>query len=637
MFSSCRFSTPAKNAEWLSLHDSVHYVGMQTCRGCHAEIYNTYIETGMGRSFALATGRNSRAVFDNHTRVYDSLHNLYYFPFLKNDSLFIKEYRLQHNDTIYQRTEHVAYIIGSGNHTNSHLVSFNGFLYQAPITFYTQKKKWDWAPGFEGGFNARFNRIITIECMTCHNGLPELVAGSENLYRHLPQGIDCERCHGPGELHVKEKQAGIWIDTSIQPDYTIVNPRRLSKKLQMSLCQRCHLQGISVLNEGKQFDHFKPGMNLGDVFHVFLPEFESKQHNFLMASHAERLSLSKCYLNSQMTCITCHNPHISVKQTPLQYFNAKCFNCHSEHPDVNTQKKAILSFKSRKANVKCSLPVKERMENNCAGCHMPKSASIDIPHVSITDHYIRKKNLLTGTQLSLEEVEKIQKFVQLKCYTSENPDALLKARAFLAFYEKFSSKPVYLDSAAFYLKQVKNAQQSFGSWVHYYYLKNDFNAIISFKKNAPHTINDAWTCYRIGEAHYQMQLYAEAIEWYEKAVTLSPYHPDFMNKLASAYFQTGNKTKSKKIYEHIISLQPKYKEALGNLGYIYLTENNFVQAKQYLEQALMLDPDYERALLNKAILHYRLKEKSEALKILKHITARNPQHQEAKQLLQMLH
>jgi hypothetical protein len=159
--------------------------------------------------------------------------------------------------------------------------------------------------------------------MTCHNGLPDFVAGSENLYNTVPNGIDCERCHGAGGLHVKEKLAGNIVDTSKQPDYTIVNPRRLSKDLQMSLCQRCHLQGVSVLGEGKTFDDFKPGMNLGDIFHVFLPVFESKQQNFLMASQAERLRLSKCYQQSEMTCITCHNPHVSVKNTPKETFNKK--------------------------------------------------------------------------------------------------------------------------------------------------------------------------------------------------------------------------------------------------------------------------------------------------------------------------
>ncbi|MBK6731475.1 MAG: hypothetical protein IPG60_11120 [Bacteroidetes bacterium] len=72
--------------------------------------------------------------------------------------------------------------MGSGQHTNSHMLLINGYLYQAPITFYTQKQQWDLAPGMEGGFNSRFSRIIESECLACHNGLPQPVVGSINKY-----------------------------------------------------------------------------------------------------------------------------------------------------------------------------------------------------------------------------------------------------------------------------------------------------------------------------------------------------------------------------------------------------------------------------------------------------------------------
>lgn len=54
------------------------------------------------------------------------------------------EFRLAKGDTIHKRIESVAYIIGSGQHTNSHLININGYIYQAPITFYTQKNNGTW-------------------------------------------------------------------------------------------------------------------------------------------------------------------------------------------------------------------------------------------------------------------------------------------------------------------------------------------------------------------------------------------------------------------------------------------------------------------------------------------------------------
>src|SRR6185436_11322622 len=85
---------------------------------------------------------------------------------------------------IYSRKEQINYIIGSGQHTNSHMTRVNDYVYQVPSTYYTQKGQWDLPPGFEGGFNTRFSRKIELECMSCHNAYPKIVDGSQNKYEY---------------------------------------------------------------------------------------------------------------------------------------------------------------------------------------------------------------------------------------------------------------------------------------------------------------------------------------------------------------------------------------------------------------------------------------------------------------------
>jgi hypothetical protein len=47
--------------KYLNHHDSVGYVGMKECIECHYEIYQSYMQTGMGRSFGMAhPGRRKR-------------------------------------------------------------------------------------------------------------------------------------------------------------------------------------------------------------------------------------------------------------------------------------------------------------------------------------------------------------------------------------------------------------------------------------------------------------------------------------------------------------------------------------------------------------------------------------------------
>ena len=78
-----------------------------------------------------------------HISVYDSISNYHYQPFWRQDSFYILEYRLFEDDT-HKRIEHVKYIIGSGQHTNSHLISQNEYLTQAPLLFILDPK-WDMA------------------------------------------------------------------------------------------------------------------------------------------------------------------------------------------------------------------------------------------------------------------------------------------------------------------------------------------------------------------------------------------------------------------------------------------------------------------------------------------------------------
>ena len=166
--------------EYASLSDTVEYVGMQTCAQCHQAIYKTFIETGMGKSFEAASRKKSSASF-SHSIVYDTFSDFNYQAHWVNDSIVFTEYRLKASDTIYSRSETVNYIIGSGQHTNSHMINRNGYVYQAPMTYYTQKQQWDLPPGFEGGYNSRFNRAIGLECMSCHNSYPKFEIGRAHV------------------------------------------------------------------------------------------------------------------------------------------------------------------------------------------------------------------------------------------------------------------------------------------------------------------------------------------------------------------------------------------------------------------------------------------------------------------------
>ncbi len=605
-----------------NLGDSAEYVGMNTCMSCHKNVHDSYKETGMGRSFDLATPFRSDAKFDEHAIVYDKDLDYYYKPFFKDSVLYVLEFRLNGKDTVHKRMERIDYIIGSGHHTNSHMIKRNGYLFQAPITYYTQEGKWDLAPGFEKGANSRFNRIIATECLTCHNHFPKHVNASENKYLEMPRGIECERCHGPGSIHVKEKLKGILVDTSKYADYSITNPRHLPRDLQMDLCQRCHLQGVAVLNDGKSFFDFKPGMRLSEIMQVYLPRFTNSHERFIMASQADRLRMSPCYLKSEdLSCITCHNPHHSVKSKEGNKSNEACRSCHP----------------SNKKNF-CSAPEADRkLENdNCVKCHMRRSGSIDIPHITITDHNISK--LTAKNKISEKEQKEIAKFLGLQCLSSTKPSDLDLAKGYLALYDKYMKERSVLDSAAFYLKRSKESLNSkFNTRIHYLFAAENYSGIM---QEAPAVslskITDAWTCYRIGEGFYRLQKLQQALPYYEKAVKLRQYNLDFQEKLGVLYARLSQFGKAKDVFNFVLSEDSARPLTFANLGLIAAGSGDFERAYYYYDKALSFDPDYENALMNKAALLLHQKKIMEARKVLEHLVKKHPNNMQAKDALKVL-
>lgn len=611
---------------WQNLGDSATYVGMNTCRQCHGEIYESFRQTGMGQSFGLANKAKTAGKYPGHQAVYDKYTDLYYTPYLLDSQMVLKEFRLKGKDTIYKRLEKLNYIIGSGHHTNSHIINTNGYLTQAPITFYVQQGKWDLPPGFENGYNTRFSRALGLECLSCHNAYPKFVESSVNKYTSVPLGIDCERCHGPGSIHVKSKQKGLIVDIKHDTDFTIVNPCKLPYDLQIDVCQRCHLQGDAVLKEGKSFFDFKPGMKLSSVMDVFLPAYEDDEKGFLMAAHAQRLRKSQCFLKSNeanagrskeghsgLNCITCHNPHISVKFTKDEYFIKKCQGCHEAPHD-------------------CKAPEKLRMtkNNNCVSCHMPKSGTVDIPHVQVTDHFIRvvkeqPKNYKPG----------VGKFKGLECMTNSDPDAITLAKAYLYFYEKFEHKAYNLDSAYKYLKQFP-AQTKPEEYIYYFYLKENYPAITALASKVNTNFKDPVTNYQVGQAFLNLNQHDNALPYLQKAVNQQPFNLDYRNKLGTTYLYLQQFEKAGKEFQFALKENPKIAASWNNIGFLFLVQQNVVKAAEYFEKALALDPDYEFALINKAKLYMMQNDPEKAKKQLNEILKKHPENQDAKQLILLL-
>src|SRR5262249_33523184 len=146
----------------------------------------------------------------------------------------------------------------------SFLAEREGKLYQSPIAWYTEGRRWDLAPDYRV-HNLHFDRRITLECLFCHTNRVERVETGPAVFHGL--AIGCERCRGRGEPHVRGRVRG----PAGGGPWTIVPPARLeSPALRESVCEQCHLQGTdrSSVDGRSPFD-YRPGLDLAQFVRVW--------------------------------------------------------------------------------------------------------------------------------------------------------------------------------------------------------------------------------------------------------------------------------------------------------------------------------------------------------------------------------
>ena len=366
-------STPYRNTA-----PGVAYVGPKVCAECHTAIYEDYRKTDMGNSMALPSDPGLLEKVPTPATIEARKFNRFFEVHREGPNLYQTEYELgPDGKEVFRNTQRIEYVIGFGVNGRSYLVRRGNYLFEAPLSFYSKAVEWNLSPGYEFE-DYGFSRLITAECLACHSGRPRPVTDREGLYQNPPiqeLAIGCENCHGPGQLHVEERQKGARLSGPI--DRTIVNPAKLPGWLADNICMNCHQGGDTRIPQpGKDPLDFRPGTPLDSTVAIFAVPFsrESPPKSPLLQHHS-LVILSRCYRSSagKLRCLTCHDPH--HQPTPGEaprYYRSKCLACHPEKS--------------------CSVPLAVRLgktpPNDCAGCHMPKEKLDVIAHSALTNHRI---------------------------------------------------------------------------------------------------------------------------------------------------------------------------------------------------------------------------------------------------------
>ncbi len=351
------------------------YVGSQACAQCHKEIYDRFIESPMGLS--MATVDQAHPIEDYEKSTVEPSKQRHYVVTRDEHTLSHCELMLDTEGEVYnEQSEEISFIVGSGKRGRSYLIERDGLLFQSPVGWYTHGERWDLSPGYTPQRHSRFSRRIGDGCLYCHAGRMLNEGLATDRYEQpvfAEVAIGCERCHGPGEQHMQfhtdERSSAI--------EDTIVNPIDLPASKRESVCNQCHLLGRSVVPRyGRQFFDFRPGDELSDVFVILSQETDVGVHSKQKAvNQVEQMRASECYKASdgRLGCISCHDPHsVPGPGQRAEHYRLRCLSCHDSNG--------------------CSLDIADRNKspanNSCIVCHMPASATLDVPHTSLTDHRI---------------------------------------------------------------------------------------------------------------------------------------------------------------------------------------------------------------------------------------------------------
>ena len=628
---------------------------VNACATCHPNISKTYRTSGMARSFYRPAPENM-----NEGTYLHRPSDMYYEMIRRDGHYFQRQYQtgFDGKQANVRETE-IDFILGSGNHVRSYLHrTAKNMLVLLPLAWYAEKGGYlAMNPGFNRPDHQALRRNVTYECMFCHNAYPEIPPQSHDpVFSSVPEGIDCQRCHGNGDRHLSLAGKGAKVE---EIRAAIVNPARLTTERQMEVCMQCHLETTSsslpasiVRYERGPFS-YRPGEPLGDfMLHFDHAPGQGHDDKFEITGSAYRLRKSQCFQKSSgaLKCTTCHDPH-DARGTG---YTEACKKCHA-------QSLGRLVKEGR-----------HTASADCIGCHMPKRRTDDVVHAVMTDHFIQRRK---PADLLAEKTE--QRQTEATAYRGEvmlyyppvlpkPEDELYLAIAQVSQSSNLSAGTARLRaaiekfrpaSAEYYLQlgdawcnagKCDQAQPAYEAALHLepesepalLRLANAFTASRQYprvettlKQALKLKPDDAAGWVQLGLAQLGQGRTSDAVTTFEKAKQVDPDMVEAYNLLGAIQFESGDAIRAEAILRDGIRVQPNFAPTHNNLGNLLSETGRFEEAKFHFEAALRYKNDYPGARYNYALALKRVGRLDDAQAQVEAILRANPNSAEAHEFL----
>jgi len=637
----------------VSLSAAGVYADPASCAQCHPATAASYRKTGMGRSFRKIRSEKdldeAGSTPSPAKPFYHAASNSFFSMVFRSGAWFQRRWQTGFDGKETNVDEkRVDYVLGSGNHTRTmlHLTERNT-LQELPLGWYSEKGGfWGMNPGYDRPDYVGSVRPIYYECMFCHNGYPRIPEGAQRdaaqatYLQPLPEGIDCQRCHGPGQSHVEKASHGA---TAQAIRAAIINPARLNPDREMEVCLQCHLETSNqklphaVIRFDRAPFSYVPGQPLAD-FEVVFDRARGKNTGFEIAQAGYRFRESQCFLKSggsngesRLRCTTCHNPHdIPRGEDAAARYNHVCTGCHQAVTQAAAS--GAIKVSAHKAGA------------NCVSCHMPRRRTDDAVHVVMTDHFIQRRppqgDLLAEkperaeTPAASYQGEVVPYYPAKLASTADNELTIAVAQvreqsnlkagvpllaSLIARYRP--TRPAYYAELAEGYLAVGDPASAIRSFAEASRLDPDSAqrliqwgdalmqaeqwtlAEAKLRRATELAPGDPRAWGRLGWALWQQDKAAEARTTLEKAVSLDPEIADVRNNLGLLLWGTGDQTGAEKEFRAALRIQPGVSEWRLNLGRALASQGQTAEARFQLEESLRLKPgnaearvDYARVL-----------------------------------------
>jgi len=515
--------------------DANGYVGSEACARCHASIYESYQRTAMAQASGPAT---------DNLLTGDFLHKksgMSYRIYTEDGKAWLSFQRP--GDPSVRGKRELLYYIGQGRRGRTYLFSVDGFLFESPVNWYTDKRIWDMAPAYGNAREAPMNLPALTSCLDCHvSGIRPPIQGTENRYK-MPvfgySGVTCERCHGPGAAHLNGGAT--------------VNPSKLSADRRDAICMQCHLEGNAAIERpGKHLYQFRPGDDLADYIRYYV-RADERSSGLRAASQFEALAQSTCKKKSgaAMSCTSCHDPHRAVPAAErVSFYREKCLACH-----------AAMGTKHH-AN-----------QPDCTSCHMPANLSTDVAHTAVTDHRIQRR---PNSGPALEDAS---------TPTSPAP-ALLRLAP---FPDSPEAERDGRDMALAWASMAENGNEAV--------LKQTEQLLRKAVQESP---KDAALLSSLGYVEQRRGALNDAREFYQRALAQDPNLLDAATNLGVLEANSGHLREAVTLWEGAFQRAPGRSSIGLNIARAFCSAGQVEHAREFTLRVLQFNPDLDSAkkLLN---------------------------------------